>query len=64
MEEYLQRIEAMGLRIGGYVRFMGKAGDMAGTSDEAKRRAIVQFYERLVVVERQLGRIHEALQLG
>jgi hypothetical protein len=62
--ERLQRIEAMAQRINGYVQFIGKVGDLNGTSTEAKEKAIAAFYERLVVLERQLGRIQEDLQLG
>jgi hypothetical protein len=34
-----------------------------GTSAEVREKALTVFYERLVVVERQLGRIREDLQL-
>jgi hypothetical protein len=37
---------------------------MHGTSAEAKERAVAAFYERIVVLEGQLGRIQENLQLG
>lgn len=63
-EERLQRIEALGQRIQGYVTYMIKTGGMAGTSAEAKERAVIAFYERLMIVERQLGSIQEELQLG
>lgn len=62
--ERLQRIEAIRQRINGYVQFIGKVGDLNGTSAEAKEKAIAAFYERMVVLERQLGRIQEDLQLG
>ena len=64
MEERVQRIEAMGQRISGYVRFMCQAGSMNGTSAEAKERAVRAFYERMVIVERQLGHIQEEFRLG
>jgi hypothetical protein len=64
MEERLQRIEAMGQRISGYVRFMCQAGSLNGTSVEAKERAVRAFYERMVIVEKQLGLIQEDLRLG
>ena len=63
-QERLQRIEALGDRIAGYIRFMSKARNLSGTSAEAKELAVSAFYERLVVAERQLGRIQEDLQLG
>jgi hypothetical protein len=62
-EERLQRIEALGDRIAGYVRFMCELGTTVGTSAEAKERARAAFYERLLVVERQLGQIKEAFLL-
>jgi hypothetical protein len=63
-EERLLHIEALGKRVHGYVEFMCQVGGMGGTSAEAKERAVVDFYERLTVLERQLGRIHEELRLG
>lgn len=62
--ERLQRITAMNQRIGGYVQFMCQVGDLNGTSAEAKEKAVIVFYEQMVVLERQLGRIQEELQLG
>jgi len=64
MEERLQRIEAMNRRINAYVRFRCKAGNLNGTSAEAKDKAVAAFYERMAALERQLGRIQEDLQLG
>ncbi|MBI3410932.1 MAG: hypothetical protein HY040_21570 [Planctomycetes bacterium] len=63
MEERLQRIEAMGLRIDGYVQFMCQIAGLNGASAEVKERAVTEFYEQMIVVERQLGRIHENLRL-
>jgi hypothetical protein len=62
--ERLQRIEAMGQRIAGYVHFMCSVDNLNGTSAEAKEKAATIFYERMVVLERELGRIQEDLQLG
>ncbi len=62
--ERLKRIEAIGRRINGYVQFICKVGNLNGTSAEAKEKAVTVFYERMVVLERQLGRIQEDLQLG
>ena len=64
MEERLPRIEAMNRRINAYVRFMCKAGNLNGTSAEAKDKAVAAFYERMAALERQLGRIQEDLQIG
>lgn len=63
-EERLQRIEALGQRIAGYVQFMCQVGSLDGTSDEMKQRAVTAFYERMALVEGQLGRIQEDLRLG
>jgi hypothetical protein len=64
MEERLRRIEAMSLRINGFIQFMCQVAKLSGTSAEAKERAVTAFYEQMVVVESQLGRIQEELQLG
>jgi len=62
-QERLQRIEAMGQRINGYVQFMCQLGNLNGTSAEAKEKAVIVFYERLRMVERELGRVQESLRL-
>ena len=62
--ERLQRIGVLGQRITGYLQFISGAGALSGASGEAKSRAVAAFYERLVVLERQLGQIQEDLQLG
>ena len=64
MAERLQRIEALGNRINGYVRFICQAGSLGGSSDEAKEKAVIAFYERLAALENQLDRIQENLRLG
>jgi hypothetical protein len=63
-EERLQRIRAMCQQINGYVEFMCQIGNLTGSSAEVKERAVAAFYERMVVVARQLGRIKEDLQLA
>jgi hypothetical protein len=63
-EDRLRHIEAMGQRITAYVRFMCQVGNWVGTSDETKDHAVKAFYERLAVMERQLGRIQEELRLS
>jgi hypothetical protein len=62
-EERLRRIEVMGQQIIGYIRFMCEVGSLNGISAEAKERALTAFYERMIVVESQLGRIQEDLRL-
>jgi hypothetical protein len=64
VEDSLERIRAMGERVSGYVEFMEAVGTLGGTSAESKERAVAAFYERMVVLERELGRIAEELQLG
>ncbi len=63
-EERLQRIAALGKRVAEYVAFMARVGGLNGSSAEAKTQAVAAFYERLAVLEGQLARIHEELQLG
>ncbi|HYV35711.1 MAG TPA: hypothetical protein VE988_08400 [Gemmataceae bacterium] len=63
LEERVRRIEAMGLRIDGYIKFMCQIPTLSSCSAEAKDRAVTAFYERMVVVERQLGSIHEEFRL-
>ncbi len=63
-EERVRCIEEMGQRISAYVKFMCKLSNMSGTSAEAKEKAVTAFYERMSILERQLGRIQEELQLG
>jgi hypothetical protein len=63
-EERLQRIKALGQQIDKYVEDMCQVGNLNGTSGEAKDKAVAAFYERMVVLERQLGRIREELHLG
>lgn len=62
-EERLERIESMGRRIAGYVQFMCQAGNANGASADAKEKAVRSFYEQMVILERQLGRIQEDFQL-
>jgi hypothetical protein len=62
--ERLQRIEAMIKRIDEYVRFLATIGNLDGTSAEAKDKAVAAFYERMAVLQLQLGQILEDFQLG
>ena len=36
---------------------------LSGTSAEVKERAVTLFYEQMVIVEKQLGHIHDDLRL-
>jgi hypothetical protein len=63
LEERLQRIEALGQRITGYIRFIREVGSLTSASAEAKQRAVTAFHDRLVAAENQLGRIQEELRL-
>jgi hypothetical protein len=60
----LQGIEALGRRISNCIHFMCQVGSLDGSSAEAKEKAVAAFYERMVVVERQLRRIQDDLLLG
>ena len=63
-EERLQRIAALGERVNKYVQFICGSCGLPGTSGEARDRAVTAFYERLLALERQLGRIEEDFRLG
>ena len=62
--ERLQRIEALGPQSTRYIQYICQVDSLDGTSAEAKEKAVIAFYDRLLVLERQLGRIQEELQLG
>lgn len=64
LEERLQRIETMGQRISTYIQFMCQVASLNGASAEVKERSVAAFYERMIVVERQLRGIQECLQLA
>ena len=64
MEERLRRIEAMGRRIQGVVEFICQNANLGGTCTASKERAVTTFYDRLVIVERQLVKIQEDIELG
>ena len=63
MEERLHRIEAMRKRIDGYIQFMCSIPSMSGSSAEVKERAVAVFYAQMLLVESQLGRIHDEFRL-
>jgi hypothetical protein len=62
-DERLKRIEAMGQRVNGYVQFMCALGNLNGTSTETRDKAIIAFYEKMVVLERQLALIQDEFKL-
>jgi hypothetical protein len=62
-DERLHRIEAMRKRIDGYIQFMCQIPSMRGSSSEVKERAVTVFYEQLLLVESQLGHIHDEFRL-
>ena len=59
----LLRIRALGKRIDGYIRFMCSVGRLDGSSAEAKEEAVAIFYDRLLNLEQELGRIQEGFLL-
>jgi hypothetical protein len=63
MDERLHRIDVLGQKIAEYVRFLGEAVGQTNASAEAKDRVVTAFYDRIVVVERQLSRIQENFRL-
>jgi hypothetical protein len=62
-EDRIVRIRALGQRIHGHIQYICGAGSLVSTSTEAKEKATTVFYERLVVLERQLAQIQEGLEL-
>lgn len=62
--EYLERILTLGHRVETYVKFMKKIEGVPGTSAETRYKALTAFYERMLMFDRELGRIQEELQLG
>ena len=63
LEEHLHCIETLGKRIDAYIHFMVQLGNQTGTSAEVKDRAVVAFYQQMIIVERELGHIHDELRL-
>jgi hypothetical protein len=63
-EDRLAHIQALGQRVGSYVKFMCMVGRMEGSSAESKDRAVAVFYDRLYILEQELSRIHDGLLLG
>jgi hypothetical protein len=61
--ERVERIEAMALRINGYVEFMCQAGTVNSTSNEALDKAIAAFYEQMFIMESRLEHIHNDFKL-
>jgi hypothetical protein len=64
MEDHLARIEALSERILGHVRFIASVNQLAGTSGEAKHKAVGSFYTCLATMERALSRIGNDIRLG
>jgi hypothetical protein len=54
----------MGQLITKHVEFMRGVGTLGGASTEAKEKAVLAFYERLLALERQLARVLDELRLG
>jgi hypothetical protein len=64
LEDRLAHIRALGQRLDSHIRFMCAVAKLSGSSAAAKEQAVTVFYERLVFMEQELGRIKEELQLG
>lgn len=59
LAEHSHRIRILGKRIDAYIQFMSSLDEHTGLSDELKTRAAIAFYEKLIIVEQQLARIHD-----
>jgi hypothetical protein len=64
LEERLVRIQALGKRIDGYIKFMCGVRKLDGSSPETKEKTVAHFYDRLLAMEQELGRIEESIRLG
>lgn len=62
-EERIHRIEVIAKRIDGYVRFMCQITSHTGLSAEVKEKAVIEFYEQMILVDSRLARIHDQLRL-
>jgi hypothetical protein len=62
-EERVAHIRALGQRIKGYIQYMCSLNRLNGFSAEVKEKAVATFYERLVILEQELGKIQDKLQL-
>jgi len=60
----LARIAALGLKVEEHIRTVAAIQNLPGTSAEARERAAALFLERLVFLERALGKTLEELNLG
>lgn len=60
----LARIAALGVKVAEHIRTVGAIQALPGTSTEAKEKAAALFLERLVFMERALGKTLEELNLG
>jgi hypothetical protein len=58
----LQRIETLGKRIDAHVQSICQVGSLNGTSTETTDKAVIAFYEQMVLLERRLGLIQDALK--
>lgn len=62
--ERLQHIEALAQQVDTYVQFICHRDRCDGASVESREKAIAAFYEQMVIVERELGRIHHEFKLA
>lgn len=60
----LARIAALGLKVQEHIRVVAAIETLPGTSAEARERAAALFLERLVFLEKALGKTLDELNLG
>jgi hypothetical protein len=63
MEARLVRIQSLGERIAEHIQYICAVGSLAGTSEEAKKKNVAVFYDRLLALEQELAGIRENLRL-
>ena len=60
----LTRIQEIGRKVEEHVEAVTAIETLPGTSAEAREKAVALFLERLIVLERALGKTMEELRLG
>lgn len=63
-DECLLRIEVLTERLQNHLRFIQDIGSLHGVSAEMRQRAATSFYERLMQLDRALGRLSDELRLS
>jgi hypothetical protein len=63
-EDRLEQIRLLGRKVEEHVKYVARMGALAGTSAEARDRAVMVFHARLVLLEGALARTLDDLRLA